>query len=144
MLADKKAFHRVEDALIDLGKIKAFEEENGKITGHMMILPVDIPEDIEVKQIPGKAPQGFEATFDFYDVAIGLAIHTDTMQIASGVWITPQTDGAEEPPEDWVKFFVEKLAESIEEDGSYGCPICSFVNDTCDMTVAPTKPSRNY
>lgn len=74
MLADKKAFDRVEDALIDLGKIKAFEEENGKITGHMMILPVDIPEDIEVKQIPGKTPQGFEATFDFYDVAIGLAI----------------------------------------------------------------------
>lgn len=66
MLADKEAFDRVEGALNELGKIKAFEEESGKITGHMMILPVDIPDDIEVKKFPGKTPQGFEATFDFY------------------------------------------------------------------------------
>ena len=144
MLADKEAFDRVEDALNELGKIKAFEEDSGKITGHMMILPVDIPDDIEVKQVPGKTPQGFEATFDFYDVALGIALYTDTMQVASKVWITPQTDDAEGPSEDWVRFFVEKLAECIEDDGSYGYPICSFVNDTSDMTVAPTKPNRNY
>lgn len=144
MLADQEAFDRVQDALIHLGKIKDFEKESGKITGHMMILPVDIPENIEVKRIPDKTPQGFEATFDFYDVAIGLALYTDTMQVASGVWITPQIDDAEEPAADWVRFFIEKLSESIEEDGSYGYPICSFVNDTSDMTVAPTKPIADF
>lgn len=109
-----------------------------------MILPVDIPEDIEVKQIPGKKPQGFETTFDFSDVALGLALYTDTMQVASKIWITPQTDNAEGPAEYWVKFFVEKLAECIEDDRSYGYPVCSFVNDTSDMTVAPTKPSADF
>jgi hypothetical protein len=68
-----------------------------------------------------------------------MAIYTDTKEAATGIWITPQIDGAEPPTQDWIEFFIEKLLDSIDEDGTYGVPIYSFVNDTCDMTIVPGK-----
>ena len=43
MLADKEMFFKVEDTLRERGIIEKFEEENGKITGHMMITMTEIP-----------------------------------------------------------------------------------------------------
>lgn len=54
--------------------------------------------------------------------------------------ITLQKDGADPPTREWIDFFVKKLLESIDEDGSYGVPIYLFVNDTRDMTIVPSKP----
>ena len=141
MLADEKNFGLIEQALIEAGKIEAFEKRNGPIKGHMMILPVDIPETVEYKKIPGKTPIGFEATFDFYNSAIGIALYIDTMTVASRVWITPQVEGAEAPAEEWVEFFIEKLAQGIDDDGSFGYPMCSFVTDEADMTLVPADSS---
>lgn len=140
MLIDKEMFDVVETMLIQQGKIAAFEAENGKVLGRMMITRAAVPEGIEIRTASGKTPQAFEASFDFYDSTVGLALFTDTKEAASGIWVTPQKDGADPPANDWIEFFVEKLMESIEEDGSYGIPIYSFVNDTCDMTIIPTKP----
>lgn len=139
MLIDKELFETVEEQLIQNGKLKDFESEYGKVKGRMMITRTSIPDGVNIKIIPHKIPQAFEASFDFYDSTIGLALYTDIKEVATGLWVTPQTDNADPPAQEWIEFFVQKLIESIDDDGSYGTPIYSFVNDTCDMTIVPTK-----
>lgn len=142
MLIDKAAFDSLQAVLSQNGQLKKFEAEYGKIKGRMMITRTQVPDGIDVEIIPGKTPQAFEASFDFYDSTVGMAIYTDTKEAATGIWITPQADDAEPPAQDWINFFVEKLLEGIDEDGSYGIPIYSFINDTCDMTIVPEKPEN--
>ena len=142
MLADKEMFDIVEKVLDEKGKIKEFEDECGKIKGRMMITLTDIPEGAEVVEKEGSVPVAFEASFDFYDSTLGVAIYPETKQAATGLWVTPQKDGAEPPDQAWIEFFLEKLMESISDDGSYGIPIYSFVNDTSDMTIVPAPPDE--
>ena len=97
MLANEKLFEKLEDSLREKGKIQAFEKENGPITGRMMIMPVDLPDNIDIKMIPGKKPVAFEATFDFYNVALGIALYPELEQVASKIWVTPQTDNPDDP-----------------------------------------------
>ena len=139
MLADKEMFDSLEDYLIRSGKLGKFESENGKIKGRMMITLAEVPDGMDVKYVDGKTPLAFEASFDFYDVKLGIAMYPDTKQPATGIWIIPQKENAKQPSREWIEFFIEKLAESIEDDGSYGVPMYSFINDSCDMTVIPTK-----
>jgi len=143
MLVDQKMFDTVEAILRENGSIERFENECGEIKGRMMITMTDIPEGIAVEERDGKAPVAFEASFDFYDSTVGLAIYTTDRQLATGLWVTPQEDGAEEPAEDWMEFFIKTLVTHIAEDGSFGVPIYSFVNDTCDMTVVPELPETD-
>jgi len=105
----------------------------------MMILNADIPEGIEINAVEGKTALGFEASFDFYDAVLGIAVFTDIKKAASGIWVRQQIGGADEPSPEWAEFFIQKLFESIGPDGSYGVPVCSFVNDDCDLTVVPAK-----
>lgn len=42
-----------------------------------------------------------------------------------------------------MEFFIKTLVTHIAEDGSFGVPIYSFVNDTCDMTVIPELPETD-
>lgn len=140
MLKDKEMFAAVEKTLRQDGRLERFETKYGKVKGRMMITRTEIPEEVDVKYIPGKTPQAFEASFDFYDSTVGLALYTDLRKIATGIWITVQKEGADPPAQDWITFFVEKLIGSMNKDGSYGIPIYSFVNDTCDMTIIPTNP----
>ena len=137
MLADKEMFDVVEQILIKNGEIANFERENGKILGRMMITQAEIPVGIEIQGKKGKQPMAFEASYDFYDANVGVAIFPDTREAASGIWITPQVDGAESPDRSWIEFFVQKLLEGIGEDGSVGLPIYSFVTDNSDMTIVP-------
>ena len=143
MLVDQKKFDAVEAILRENGSIERFENEYGEIKGRMMITMTDIPEGIPVDESDGKTPVAFEASFDFYDATVGLAIYTTDRQLATGVWVTPQEDGAEAPAEDWVEFFIRTLVTHIAEDGSFGVPIYSFVNDTCHMTVVPEPPETD-
>ena len=140
MLIEKDLFETVENELTANGVIRDFESENGKITGRMMITLTDIPDDIEVEYKEGKKPQAFTASFDFYDMTVGLALYTDLKEPASGIWMIPQAEDAEVPSDDWINFFIEKLFQSINDDGTFGIPIYSFVNDTCDMTIVPEWP----
>ncbi len=142
MLVNKAMFDVVEKKLIQNGKIAEFEQENGKIKGRMMITRTVIPDEIDINIIAGKTPVAFEASFDFYDCAVGLAIYTDTCKAASGIWITPQAEGAEPPTMDWIEFFIEKLLGSINDDGSYSFTIYSFVNDARHMTIIPVLRRR--
>lgn len=139
MLTDIELFNTVEENLAKSGRLSEFESQSGAIKGRMMITRTTIPNGIDVKIIPGKKPQAFEASFDFYDTTVGMAIYTDTMEAATGIWITPQIKDAEPPAHEWIEFFIEKLLESFNTDGSYGIPIYSFVNDACDMTVVPSR-----
>ena len=43
MLAAKEMFFKIENILREQGVIEKFEEENGEITGHMMITMTEIP-----------------------------------------------------------------------------------------------------
>ena len=139
MLKDKETMENVEKILKKNGAWDVFEKGYGPVLGRMIITHAEVPEGIEVREQEGRVPQIFEASFDFYDVSIGLAMYTDTKELASELWVTPQKEDAETPAQEWIEFFIQKLLESIEEDGSYGIPICSFVNDTCDMTIVPVE-----
>ena len=139
MLTDKVMFDALEETLTKGGRLAKFEAQFGAIRGRMMITRTTIPDEMDVRFVPRKKPQAFEASFDFYDAAVGLAIYTDTREAATGIWITPQKENAEPPAQEWIEFFVEKLMDSIEEDGSYGVPIYSFLSDTGDMTIVPAK-----
>lgn len=138
MLADKKMFEVIENILIENGTIAKFEAEQGTICGHMMITETQIPEELGVDIKKTSSLHAFQGTFDFYDMAIGMALYTDTLQAACGLWMTPQTDDAEEPAGEWVDFFIQTLVNNIQPDGSFGVPMYSFVCDVGDFTVVST------
>ena len=46
MLADKEMFLKVVNTLRERGILEKFEEENGEITGHMMITMTEIPPEL--------------------------------------------------------------------------------------------------
>ena len=140
MLSNPELFKTVEDIIRTQDSFKEWVEKNGEITGRMMIDVVDLPEGIEIKHPREYEPVAFEASFDFYNVAVGIAIYTDTKDFATTLWAHYQVEEAELPDHTWVSFFLEKLIDAIHDDGSYGWPIYSMVNDTADITVVPDGP----
>ena len=74
MLADSRMFERVESILQGNGSFQRFEDENGPIRGRMMITQTEIPKNVEVMARDGAAPIAFEASFDFYESTVGLAL----------------------------------------------------------------------
>lgn len=140
MLFDEKLFQIVEQECIKQGVIADFEKDNGKITGRMMITVIDIPAGIEVdKKIADQSLVAFGGSFDFYDCSLGVALYPESMQIASGVWVTPQSPDAEPPAQEWVEFFITVLCESIDENGNFGYPMYTFISDMGDFTCIPSK-----
>jgi len=138
MLIDNNMFNIVEQVLSQNGTIEDFEKENGKIIGRMMITLTDIPEDIEfVKN--NKSIFAFECSFDFYDVSIGVVLDTKELKVLSPIWLIEQSPNAEQPDRVWIDFFMKTLAENISDDGSFGIPMYTFLNDNSDFTVIPTK-----
>lgn len=140
MLKDQAQFEIVEEALRKDGSIVRFEKECGPVKGRMMITITDIPEGIKIAEKRDTAPTAFEASFDFYDSTVGIALYTKDRTPATGIWVTPQEEDAEAPAGDWIEFFIKTLVSSIDDDGSYGIPIYSLVSDTADLTVVPTAP----
>lgn len=68
-----------------------------------------------------------------------LVLNTRTQKAGSGIWITLQIDDNPEPStDDWGKSFAETFMKGIDEDGGFGTPIYSLVNDSVDLTVVPT------
>ena len=138
MLIDRKQFELVEITLREQGKIAAFEAENGSVLGRMMITIDDISDEI-AKSVEIKDDlRVFTASFDFYDMTISVAVYTQSMEFVSAIWLTPQTEDAEQPSKEWISFFIDKLFEAFDENGNYSFPIYSFVTDSSDMTVVPT------
>lgn len=143
MLLDMEQFEMVEKALMEQGFIQEFERECGKIKGHIMITRTDIPEDLRIQPERARYVHAFACSFDFYDVVLGIALYLDTLEAASDLWMIPQTEKAIEPSEEWIQFFISKLIESIDENGSFGYPVYSFVNDNSDFTLVPTMPEED-
>ena len=140
MLSDPVQFKAVEEGLAGMGVIEKFESENGAILGRAMITLTDIPESMEVKRTDREKLTAFEMTFDFCNVALGIAVDTKRKTLESSVWGRYQAPGAQPPSEEWVKFFIRTLFENIGDDGTYGIPMYCFVNDTADFTAVPTAP----
>ena len=137
MLIDKDKFEIVEQMLIEQGRIEAFEQENGSILGRMMITTDAMPEELTEEVESKDDLTVFTASFDFYDMTVSAAVYTQSKEIAK-MWLTPQSDDAEQPAREWISFFIEKLFMGIDDEGGYGIPMCSFVTDTTDMTVVPS------
>ena len=118
--------------------ISEFEKGNGKITGRMMITLAKIPENIKIDE-NNKSIYAFECSFDFYDVSIGVVLDTKELKALSPIWATEQVPNAEHPDSMWIDFFLKTLAENISDDGSFGVPIYTFLNDSSDFTVTPKR-----
>ena len=140
MLKNPALFKNVETGLKAMGTIQAFEDAHGKILGRAMITLTDIPESIEVRRTDRENLCAFEMTFDFCNVALGVAVDPKRKTLESSVWGRYQAPGAQPPSEEWVKFFIRTLFENIGDDGAYGIPMYCFVNDTADFTAVPTAP----
>lgn len=140
MLSNPEMFKNVENTLRGQESFNEWIQENGEITGRMMIEKVDLPDGIEIKHPREYAPVAFEASFDFYDVMIGIAVFAETKDFASSLWMHYQDEDASLPDHTWITFFLDKLLESIHDDGTFGYPIYSLVNDTSDITVIPELP----
>ena len=140
MLKNPELFRNVETGLRSMGTIPAFEEAHGKILGRAMITLTDIPASIEVQRADKEKLTAFEMTFDFCNVALGVAVDVKRKTLESSVWGRYQAPGAQPPSEEWVKFFIRTLFENIGDDGAYGIPMYCFVNDTADFTAVPTAP----
>lgn len=140
MLIDEAAFDRITDLIVESGSIQEFEKENGKLKGRMMITLGELPEDLGIELDPNRKAYVFNGSFDFYDSIVGTVLYLDPLETAGGIWITPQEEGAEPPAKEWVEFFFETLVSHIEEDGSFGIPMYTYVNDNSDFTVVPARP----
>lgn len=138
MLSNPEQFKTVESALKAMGTIEAFEADNGQILGRAMITTTDIPDGVTVKRTDRENLTAFEISFDFCNVALGVVVDTKKKTLESSVWGRYQVAGAQHPSEEWVKFFIRTLFEQIGDDGSYGIPMYSFVNNTADFTAVPT------
>lgn len=140
MLINEEMFDKVTELLVERGTIREFESENGKLKGRMMITLGEIPEDLGIELDPDKKSTVFNGSFDFYDSIVGVVLYLDPLEMASGVWITPQTDSSDQPAEEWIEFFIQTLVSHIDEDGGFGIPMYTYVNDSSDFTVVPVRP----
>lgn len=140
MLKNPELFKNVETGLRSTGTLQAFENEHGKILGRAMITLTDIPSAVEVSRTDRQSLTAFEITFDFCNVALGIAVDTNRKTLESSVWGRYQAPNAQKPSEEWVKFFIRTLFENIREDGKFGIPMYCFVNNTADFTAVPTAP----
>lgn len=139
MLANPEAFRTVEEALKAMGVLEKFEKENGPVLGRAMITLTEIPESIPVQRQDRENLTAFEISFDFCNVALGIAVDVKKKTLETSVWGRSQTPGAERPAQEWVKFFLNTLFEHIGDDGSFGIPMYSFVNNTSDFTAVPAN-----
>lgn len=138
MLKDKKAFDVVEKTLEEKGIIEKFEKENGKILGRVMITLTDKPDILE-EEINDKNVHFFECSFDFYDFTLTTGLNVRTKEPVCGIIVNTKDGKEKDIDRAWIEFFIKTLVENISEDGSFGIPMYSFINDTCDFTVVPTE-----
>ena len=139
MLADIQQFSKIEDILRGNGSLAIFEKENGPIAASMMISIVELPDGIEVTPCGNGHGYAFEATFDAVDYAIGIVLYPESRNCGTGLWVTPQTKDAGEPPREAIEFFISVLLDSITPDGSFGVPIYTFFNENGNVTVVPAS-----
>ena len=138
MLADKEMFVKMGNTLCEHGILKKFEEENGEITGHMMITMTEIPPELGIDKVSDNM-RAFCASFDFYDMMIGIAFDLDTKELIPQMWFTPQTDDAVEPSSEWIEFFCKNFMLRIYRKMVLEFQLYSFLNDHSDLTIVPTK-----
>lgn len=140
MLVNSDLFNRIEKSLKDNGVLEQYEKDEGKVIGRMMISVGDVPKDINISSELTESTHCFIASFDFYDVEIGLLLDIKTKRTKSGIFIVPQSENHQEPTQEWVEFFISILAEYLEvdENGSFYTPIYTFIFKEADFTVVPT------
>lgn len=143
MLKDEKAFDILEQDLREKGNIQKFENECGKILGRVLIDFGEIPSDLEESVLGNNKREDlfiFNCSFDFYDTILGIAIKKGTLELASGLWITEQKEGAEAPAKDWIDFFIRMLAENVlNTKEEFGMPIYIFINNDSEMVIQPSS-----
>ena len=69
---------------------------------------------------------------------IGIVLNTRLREAKTGVWLIPQYEDASEPAREWIEFFIRKLIQGLNEDGTFGVPMYTFISDYADFTVVPS------
>lgn len=85
MLIDPSSFKRLEESLIEQGKIEKFEKESGKILGRVMITIGSIPDDIKEDVLRDNEEDDliiFNCSFDFYNSTLGIALYKKRFEIS--------------------------------------------------------------
>ena len=71
-------------------------------------------------------------------ITLTTGLNVKTKEPVCGIIINGKYDAEDDIDGAWVEFFIKTLVENISEDGSFGIPMYSFVNDKSDFTVVPT------
>lgn len=139
MILDGELLKEVEAELENSGVLDDFEDEYGPIRGRMEITVGEFPEDVASEEQTGDVTV-FLASFDFYDSILGLGMQLSPVQVATRLWVTPQREGVEAPPDDLVELFVKTLAEHIDSNGGFSYPMFTFLSEEGEFTkVVPAK-----
>lgn len=136
MLLESGALKIVEQDLHKNGVIEKFISENGEITLKMMITEGVMPDELNIK-LP-KDGRVFLASFDKFDMVLGVAINIVSKEPISPIWGNMQKENADMPDEDIQNLFIDKIYKAIEEK-RFGYPICVFMNDAADITTIPSS-----
>lgn len=140
MLTNAEAFANIEAILTKNGTIARFEEENGPITGRMMVDLGQVPSTLASQvDTSGEAVYVFRGSFDFYNTTVGVALDVKTKTPKSGVWEEEQKLGAYQVSKEWVHYFIAVVLAGIDDEGRFGVPVYCFVNDTASFEVYPTQ-----
>lgn len=135
LLINEKSFKNIEEALIKDGTMDEFKEKHGEVKGRMMINILETPEAIGINIKNKENTYVFQATFDFLDISLAMALNTSTMRAESGIIYLEQKPGAKKPHKHWVEFFVQTIVNHINPDGSFGYPMYTFLYEVGDFTV---------
>ena len=87
MLKDSDTFSKLEKTLRNNGSLGLFEEEQGLIRQQMMITRTGIPEELRGRDYAA----AFEASFDFSDTTLSIALDTVSLAPLSSLWLTKQS-----------------------------------------------------
>lgn len=136
MLTDAKTFAEVEQYLRDEGVIAEFEAEHGPITGRMLIDRGEVPSTLADEVEIDADTVIFRGSYDFANSTVGIAIDRKTGKPKCSLWMEEQKLGAYQVAEDYAKYFINVLRESIAA-GSYDVPIFCFMNEDAAFEIYP-------
>ena len=136
MIADKNLFSLAEYTIMQKGVLQAFEKENGKIMGRMLILPAAIPDEILGLIDAEREMVAFEASFDFIDTTIGAVLYRNPKGFDENMWFGLQREDSVEPTQDWIDFFLNAVWDQIPDEGEFHAPFFSFINEKNALTIS--------
>ena len=135
MLKDSDTFSKLEKTLRNNGSLGLFEEEQGLIRRRMMITRTGIPEELRGRDYAA----AFEASFDFSDTTLSIALDTVSLAPLSSLWLTKQSEDAQPPGKDAAEEFIHVLLEALGDVYGFSLPVYAFLSDFGHYIICPGR-----